>query len=1038
MAALAMGGAMLRGEPRISEFMASNRTGLTDEDGAFSDWIEIHNPDTAAIDLTGWYLTDNAGDRRKWRIPAVTVPAGGQSIFFASGKNRTNPAGRLHTNFSLAADEGEYLGLVRPDGITVAHEYAPRYPAQEEDVSYGEVVRAGEARETVYFPRPTPGAANPSPPGTTPFAAVGFSRSTGLFAGSFPLELTGAGAGQVIRYLAYQTLADPTKVPALKPDSPAHAAALTIDKSIEIRTAVFSTDGTVRGPVAVAHYTRLADGVRSLVSRLPVVVFDTTGTGPLSKDGIDYRAWMYLQEPSANDRPVFDAAPTLVTPLTINVRGHTSAEFPKRGYNLAFKNAAGRRQPQALLGMPAHDRWSVVTAWKFDPAYLKNAFMYGLSNDLGRWAARTRFAEVYLQTGGDRVEPTDYAGIYVLTDRLEIGPARVAVPALTSSDNAAPAISGGYLLKLDNPVENEFSWRTKRDLPEDPETAVILVEPDAGSITAAQRSYLVDAIQRMEDALFADRDTGFAQRTYLEHLDRASWVDHHILNTLASNPDAFEHSAFFVKPRNGPLQAGPVWDFDKALGAEAGGFSNRLDTWSNLYGPDIWQSGWWGVIARDPEFIQAWIDRWQSLRAGPLADSALGARNDALAAEIGDAAARRDAARWPDNASPYGSYAGQVAYQKDWVTRRSQWIDRQWVAPPTVTLANAGATLVFRAPAGAQLAYATDGADPRSLGGGVAPNAVVAPGPISLPAGANVHVRSYQADRRGVFPGSPWSSAVGGSGSTPLAPVARIVNLSTRAWVGQGEDALIAGVVIADTGAKRYLARGVGPGLLAFGAADFVADPQLALFSRGGAELLRNNGWQEGPDAAQIPGYAQAVGAFPLAAGSRDAALASELAGGLYTMQVSTPSGQPGVGLVELYELTGNGRTINLSSRARVLRGDGVLIGGFVIQGSARLRMLVRAVGPTLGTFGVSAPLADPVLTLYSGANALALNDRWEAGENAPAVRTASENVGAFALRAGSEDAALLVTLGAGAYTAIVEGKNNSEGVALLEIYVVP
>ncbi len=120
----------------ISEFMAANATGTRDEDGEFSDWIEIRHENALPASLQGWYLTDSRDDLTKWQFPNVTLPGGGAMIVFASGKDRRNPAGKLHSNFSLDRD-GEYLALVRPDGVTIASEFAPRYPPQATDVSYG-------------------------------------------------------------------------------------------------------------------------------------------------------------------------------------------------------------------------------------------------------------------------------------------------------------------------------------------------------------------------------------------------------------------------------------------------------------------------------------------------------------------------------------------------------------------------------------------------------------------------------------------------------------------------------------------------------------------------------------------------------------------------------------------------------------------------------------------------------------------------------------------------------------------------------------
>ncbi len=120
---------------QISEFMADNADSLRDEDGDYSDWVELHNPDPAPVNLLGWRLTDNAAQPNKWVFPALTLPSGGRAVIFASNKNRRDAARELHTNFQLSKN-GEYLGLLRPDGA-VEQEFAPAFPPQFEDVSYG-------------------------------------------------------------------------------------------------------------------------------------------------------------------------------------------------------------------------------------------------------------------------------------------------------------------------------------------------------------------------------------------------------------------------------------------------------------------------------------------------------------------------------------------------------------------------------------------------------------------------------------------------------------------------------------------------------------------------------------------------------------------------------------------------------------------------------------------------------------------------------------------------------------------------------------
>ncbi len=127
----------------------------------------------------------------------------------------------------------------------------------------------------------------------------------------------------------------------------------------------------------------------------------------------------------------------------------------------------------------------------------------------------------------------------------------------------------------------------------------------------------------------------------------------------------------------------------------------------------------------------------------------------------------------------------------------------------------------------------------------------------------------------------------------------------------------------------------------------------------------------------------------------------------------------------------------NISTRALVGTGDNALIPGFVISGPDSQRILLRAVGPSLASFGVSGPIADPTLTLYRGTDVLATNDNWSSAANAAEIASTGIAVGAFPLAAGSKDAAILVSLQAGAYTAVVSGVGNTTGTALVELYAV-
>ncbi len=269
----------------------------------------------------------------------------------------------------------------------------------------------------------------------------------------------------------------------------------------------------------------------------------------------------------------------------------------------------------------------------------------------------------------------------------------------------------------------------------------------------------------------------------------------------------------------------------------------------------------------------------------------------------------------------------------------------------------------------------------------------------------------------------------------------RLINLSVRTSAGTGAQTLIAGFVIGGTGSKQVLVRAIGPTLGVFGVTGVLADPRLGLFS-GSTETATNSGW--GGTPALTNAFAS-VGAFALPISptiSRDAALLSPLAAGGYSAQVVSSSGGTGVALVEAYDAdaaASTSRFINLSARTVAGTGAQTLIAGFVLSGNVPRTLLIRGVGPGLNQFGVTGTLANPRLELHTTVNnvdnTVATNAGWA---GAAALSAAFTQVGAFALPATSADAALLITLTPGSYTAQVAGVAGTIGVALVEVYEMP
>lgn len=287
-----------------------------------------------------------------------------------------------------------------------------------------------------------------------------------------------------------------------------------------------------------------------------------------------------------------------------------------------------------------------------------------------------------------------------------------------------------------------------------------------------------------------------------------------------------------------------------------------------------------------------------------------------------------------------------------------------------------------------------------------------------------------------------------GAASTTLR-TDRVFSLSSRGSIAPASEyTLITGFHIAGPSPKAVLLRAAGPALSAFGVSNALVDPRIRLHHADGSIIAENDNWS----GSDISTAASRVGAFSFAEGSKDAALLMTLNPGDYTVHVLDGNGT-GVTLAEIYDASANPqgeyqRLISISSRGRVAAGEGVLIGGFILSGNTPKKVLVRGAGPTLSNYGVQNVLTDPVLKIYNENGVLiAQNDNWEtpvttlAGQTsatASEIASTSSAVGAFAFRAGSKDASIIITLAPGAYTAQITSQTGIEGVALIEVYEIP
>lgn len=700
----------------ITEFMAVNENGLsTTVEGktVYPDWIEIHNTGAGAVNLGGWYLTDDPNNLTKWAFPAVQVAAGGFLVVFASGIEQADhpenwpyrdQKGYYHTNFTLDGD-GEYLALVAPD-LKVVHEYASYaggedivgFPPQRADLSYG--LYGGQEQ---YFTPPTPGRANA--PG---YAAISeepvFSRQAGTFSNFFLLELSSLNPAADI----HVTLDG--QVPTLA--SLKYTSPIPIAGTKEVLARAYEP-GKAPSAVVSRTYVALAADVLSFSSNLPIVIVDTSRKNIGASFG---KALSVFIDTGAQGRAKTTDAPDFAGRIGIKQRGRSTGSQPKSQYGVELWDENNRDKDAAILGMPADSDWILYAPYTFDRALIINAFVFDLSNQIGRYAVRTRFVEMYVNANDDTVSASDYVGLYIFMEKIKRGEERVNVEKLELWDSTEPKITGGYMIKNDSPDPGDSGFRTARGNPTYGDGIFCYVDPKQVEITTAQSTWIRAYLDAFETALYGP-DFANPQTGYAKYIDVDCFIDHNLLNMLAMNVDALRLSTYMYKPRNGKLGLGPVWDFDRSLNSADGRDDNPRTWHGSGDGTDYLNYVWWDRLFKDANFWQKYIDRWFALRKGAFSTASLNATIDSMADEVREASSR-NYQRWPGQGSRYGTFQGEIDQLKQWLQTRCEWVDSQFVTPPRIApdggRLSAGnvVSLATSYPNGT-LFYTLDGSDPR-------------------------------------------------------------------------------------------------------------------------------------------------------------------------------------------------------------------------------------------------------------------------------------------------------------------------------------
>jgi hypothetical protein len=712
--------------------------------------FEMTYDDGAAAFVNGTYA-------RSVNTPAI------ESLTYASYA----PGTPLGDPVKLARSDISSITNALTDGTNVLAVHLLNANASSSDLFFKPLLTAISrtlviTNEPAFLITATPGSLNGDLSSQRLLQTVVFSEPQGIPSYAFTLTLGGNLPGQFIRYTT-----DGAE-PALT-NGTLYTDPFTVSASAHLRARVFDAIGR-SGETATAQYTFAATDAATLAfeTELPILILRETDpvlNGIPTVDSTNYTACSaHLIEPAGNVA-CLTSAPSLTVRAGIHVRGSSSSGFPKKPYALSFWGEDNDDKKVTLAGFPDGSDFALISCYNYDRTYMHDALMFDLCRQMGRYAPRTRWVELFLignQT--DALSAAKYAGLYVLEERIKAGNDRVPIDDIVSpAEVTQPNLSGSYLFKCDRVDADEYSWRTTRNFPNSDGRYMVLAYPKLADLQPAQRNYLVTSFNTFEDNLYGsdpmNPDTGVGTQ-----IDLLSWADFHIVKMFSMDVDIFTLSSWFHKDRSGKIMAGPAWDFDRSLGPY--GYTDkpnvkRWDAWTFASEPFV-RADWWGKLHAQPAFRRLYWDRWTELCQNVFSETNLATTIARLKSGIPEAAATRDYLKWgqwPTNDVFGRTHSGEVAWMTWFVTNHAAWISQNHAVKsfllksPTLTPSScsrpAGVLLkvTLNAPEGNLICYTLDGSDPALWNNQPNPSAhTCTPGAtLSISASALLFARAYNA-----------------------------------------------------------------------------------------------------------------------------------------------------------------------------------------------------------------------------------------------------------------------------------------------------
>ena len=404
---------------------------------------------------------------------------------------------------------------------------------------------------------------------------------------------------------------------------------------------------------------------------LPIILIDTYGVEIPNEPRIPASMGIINNESGVNhiDDPFndFDGS------ITIERRGNSSQWQGKTPYRFETVDDEGENSNVELLGMPAENDWVLYAPWQ-DKTMIRNVLTYQLSNEMGRYASRSRHVELYLND--------EYRGIYVLMEKIKRDGNRVDISKLNPDEITGDDVTGGYILKFDwfYTGDNIGGFESEFD-----DMIYNYHYPKPSDIVPEQEAYIQDYINGFETIMmgtdYTNDSTGYPSMMNVE-----SFVDFILLQELAKNVDAYRLSTYIYKDKesvDNRLTAGPVWDINHGFGNCDYGETWEVDNWLLEYNPEggDQMAFWWELLWEDLAFQHKAAVRYTELRQTIFSEEHIYSIIDSVADYLGPAV-DRNFARWPllgnyiwPNYYVFDTYEEEIDYLKSWTAQRLAWMD---------------------------------------------------------------------------------------------------------------------------------------------------------------------------------------------------------------------------------------------------------------------------------------------------------------------------------------------------------------------------